>query len=66
MFKRAFPLTLAGLLLAGCQSTATDTSATTLTPTQENEQARQRALYEVLMTRVPNSKKILRIVLLLE
>lgn len=52
MFKRAFPLALAGLLLAGCQSTATDTNATTLTPTQAKEQALQRALYEVLMTRV--------------
>ena len=46
MFTRSLPLAIAALLLAGCQSNASNPDAPTLTPAQEKEQAAQRAVFE--------------------
>ena len=55
MFKPTFPLALAALLLAGCQSNASapdSPSKPKYTPAQEKEQALQRGVYETLISKV--------------
>ena len=53
MLKPSFPLVLAALLVAGCQSsTRAPDKPSTLTPAQEKEQALQRGVYEKLISKV--------------